>query len=137
MNRTQLQHLAEERACDAKSLLSAGRWSGAYYLAGYAIECGLKACIARLTNQHDFPNKALAMQCYTHKIETLVEVAGLTLRRDTDAAASPALGSHWLVVKDWDETARYQSWTELQARKMFLAVTDSSNGVLPWIHGHW
>jgi len=137
VNRTQLQNLAEDRVCDAESLLSAGRWSGAYYLAGYAIECGLKACIAKLTNEHDFPNKALAMQSYTHKIETLVEVAGLKLTRDTDAAASPALGSHWLVVKDWDETARYQAWTEMHARKLFLAVTDASNGVLPWIRGHW
>lgn len=137
MNRTQLQHLAEERVCDAESLLSGGRWSGAYYLAGYAVECGLKACIAKLTHEHDFPNKALAMQCHTHKIETLVDVAGLKLRRDTDAAVSPAFGSHWLVVKDWDETARYQGSTELQARKLFLAVTDASHGVLPWIRGHW
>lgn len=50
MNRTQLQILAEERARDAEALLNAGRWSGAFYLAGYAIECGLKACIAKLTN---------------------------------------------------------------------------------------
>ncbi len=137
MNRKQLQDLALERCFDANSLLAAGRWSGAYYLAGYAVECGLKACIAKRTNKHDFPDKALAMQCYTHKIETLVEVAGLKLIRSRDVTASPALGGHWLVVKDWDEAARYQNWTEMQARKLYLAVTDASNGVLPWIRGHW
>ena len=26
-------------------LLAGGRWTGAYYLGGYAVECGLKACI--------------------------------------------------------------------------------------------
>ena len=137
MNRTQLQQLAEERVRDAAALLNAGQWSGAYYLAGYAIECGLKACIAKLTSQHDYPNKDLAQRCYTHKIEALVEVAGLELQRKTDAGANPALGTHWLVVKDWDEKARYQQWTELQARKLFTAVSDATNGVLQWIRVHW
>jgi hypothetical protein len=79
VNRTELQQLAEERVRDSDALLKAGQWSGAYYLAGYAVECGLKACIAKLTNLHDFPDKELAQRCYTHKIETLVEVAGLVL----------------------------------------------------------
>jgi hypothetical protein len=57
VNRTQLQQLAEERVRDAEALLNAGQWSGAYYLAGYAVEFALKACIAKLTNQHDFPDK--------------------------------------------------------------------------------
>ena len=36
-----MQQLAEDRILDAASLLAVGRWSGAYYLAGYAVECGL------------------------------------------------------------------------------------------------
>ena len=137
VNRTQLQDLAEERARDAEALLNAGRWSGAYYLAGYAIECGLKACIAKLTNQYDYPNKEVAVKCYTHNIETLVEVAGMQLQRKTDVAGNSALGSNWLIIKDWDEKARYQCWTEPHARKLVSAVTDTTNGVLPWIRGHW
>jgi HEPN domain-containing protein len=137
VNRTLLQQLAEERVRDAEALLNAGQWSGAYYLAGYAVECGLKACVAKLTNLHDYPNKDLALKCNTHKIEALVEVAGLKNPRHTDATASPALGANWLIVKDWDETARYQQWTEPQARKLFAAVSDLSNGVLTWIKGHW
>jgi hypothetical protein len=137
VNRTELQQLAEERVRDANALLNAGQWSGAYYLAGYAVECGLKACVARLTNLHDFPDKDLAQRCYTHKIETLVEVAGLAIQRKTDATANPALGANWLVVKDWDEKARYQLWIEPQARKLFAAITDPTNGVLQWIKGRW
>lgn len=45
MNRTYLQALAKERVKDAKSLLGRKRWSAAYYLAGYAVEVGLKACV--------------------------------------------------------------------------------------------
>jgi hypothetical protein len=32
----------------------------AYYLAGYALECGLKACIAKLMNPDDFPRERAA-----------------------------------------------------------------------------
>lgn len=137
MNLTQLQQLAEERVRDAEALLNVGQWSGAYYLVGYAVECGLKACIAKMINQHEFPDKELAQRCYTHKIQALVEVAELVLQRDTDVAANPTLGANWLVVKDWDEKARYRLWTEPDARKMFIAATDSTNGVLQWIKGRW
>ena len=137
MNRTELHDLAEERVRDAEALLDAGQWSGAYYLAGYAVECGLKACIAKLTNLHDYPNKDLAMKCYTHKIETLVEVAGLKNQRDAEAIANPALGNYWLLVKDWNENARYRRWSEFRARELFAAVADVNNGVLPWIKGLW
>jgi hypothetical protein len=97
----------------------------------------LKACIAKLTNQHDFPDKELALKSYTHKIEVLLEIAGLLLQRKNDAAANPALGRHWQRVKDWDEKARYQLWTERQARDLFHAVTDTTNGVLPWVKRNW
>src|SRR2546425_2666201 len=55
MTRTDLQLLAEERLSDAQVLLANGRFGAAYYLAGYAIECALKACIAKLTKAEDFP----------------------------------------------------------------------------------
>ncbi len=137
MNRTQLQLLAEERVRDAEALLNAGQWSGAYYLAGYAVECGLKACIAKLTNHHDFPDKEKANQSNSHKIEVLVEIAGLTLQRNTDRAANPALGANWLLVGDWNEKTRYEFKTELQARNLFVAVTDATHGMLQWIGDRW
>src|ERR1700681_3770039 len=78
VNRLELRRLAEDRIADAGVLLAAGRWSGAYYLAGYAVECGLKACIAKLTNQDDFPrDRRLLEECYTHSLEKLLKPAGL------------------------------------------------------------
>jgi len=35
----------DERIEDATALLAASRWSGAYYLTGYALECALKSCV--------------------------------------------------------------------------------------------
>jgi HEPN domain-containing protein len=45
LSRTELQQLAEIRIAEANVLLANGMWDGTYYLAGYAVECGLKACI--------------------------------------------------------------------------------------------
>jgi len=53
MNRTELQRLSRIRIKEAKFLLDGGCYNGAYYLAGYAVECALKACIAKQTHRHD------------------------------------------------------------------------------------
>ena len=48
----------------------------AHYISGYAIECALKACIARKTKQEDFPPREAA-RYYVHDIPKLLEIAGL------------------------------------------------------------
>ena len=134
-----LQQLAEERALDAEALLNAGRWSGAYYIAGYAVECALKACVAKQTNLHDFPDKSRVQRTFTHNLLELLEVAGLRLQLqlETTPAANPALGVNWQIVKDWSERARYEQRTEVMARSLYQAIIDPTNGVLPWIKGRW
>jgi len=57
MNRDDIKKLARIRLKEAKALLKARLFSGAYYLAGYVVECGLKACICRKTKRFDFPPK--------------------------------------------------------------------------------
>jgi HEPN domain-containing protein len=139
LNRTDLQQLADDRVLDAEALLNAGRWSGAYYLSGYAVECALKACFARRTNLHDFPDKVEVLRSYTHDLANLLDLAGLTLqlKLDTTPAANPALGINWQHLKDWKEDTRYQQKTEVQARRLYQAVTDIADGVLPWVKSHW
>ena len=56
-NREALQLISRQRKREAAALLRAKLFPGAYYLAGYAVECALKACVAKQTNKHDFPNK--------------------------------------------------------------------------------
>ena len=79
MTRQDLQELAEVRLKDARVLSDAGRFSGAYYIAGYAVECALKACIAKQFHEHEFPDLQKVKQIYTHGYYTLVRVAGLDL----------------------------------------------------------
>lgn len=54
MNRSDFQDLAQIRLAEAAALLQAERFDGAYYLAGYAVECALKACIAKGPNCTNF-----------------------------------------------------------------------------------
>lgn len=65
MNRLDFQRLAELRLSESTALLAAGFPDGAYYLAGYAMECALKACIAKRTREYDFPEKILAITTFT------------------------------------------------------------------------
>lgn len=93
MTRQDLQELAEARLADAEALLASGRYSGAYYMAGYAVECAIKACIARQFREHEFPDLQKVRQIYTHGYETLVKVAGLDLQSEL---ARAGFASNWM-----------------------------------------
>lgn len=70
-----MQILARTRLAEANALLAAGFPDGAYYLAGYAVECALKACITRGTQRYDFPDKKSVDASYTHNLKDLIKVA--------------------------------------------------------------
>lgn len=94
MNISELKQLAEDRLLDAQGLLSLGRWSGAYYLAGYAVECGLKACVLGhiMRTGVIFTDKKYAERCWTHDAADLLKLAGLEALLGADIAANPTLG---------------------------------------------
>ena len=52
----ELDNIARARIEDAKALLTAGRFDGATYLCGYAVEVALKARICRSLNWTEFPS---------------------------------------------------------------------------------
>jgi HEPN domain-containing protein len=135
MNRTDLQQLAEERLGDAQVLLANNRYSAAYYVVGYAVEFGLKACIAKLTRAEDFYDKTLAGKIFTHKLEQLANYARLDIQQlgnaDSDFAAN------WAQVKDWDGESRYETHTQTEAEQMIKAVQDPDHGVMPCIRQYW
>lgn len=68
LSRQEFQRLAEERLEDAEALLRARRFGGAYYVAGYAVECALKACIARKTRAESWPPKEVKQTHYIHDL---------------------------------------------------------------------
>lgn len=138
MNREALQLISRQRRREAAALLRARLFPGAYYLAGYSVECALKACIAKQTNRHDFPNKKLAGEAWTHDLQKLVQLAGAGPDLETEMKASPARQVNWAIVKDWSEAVRYDiTITEGQARDLYSACTARRTGVLSWIRERW
>lgn len=107
LSRQEFQRLAEERLEDAEALLSAGRFGGAYYVAGYAVECALKACIARKTRAESWPPKNVDKSHYTHDLEKLLLTAGL--KNDQQLETDGNLKTNWLAVSDWSEESRYEN----------------------------
>ena len=95
MNRTDLQLLAEARVADAEALLAAGRWAAAYYLLGYAVECGLKACAARQFHQDEVPDRAIVNAFYTHSLDKLLGISGVKDAVEARARAEPAFQVNW------------------------------------------
>jgi hypothetical protein len=134
--RKDLKFLADLRAKEAGVLLANGKPHGAYYLAGYAVECALKACIAKKTKRFEFPAKAdYAREVYSHKLNTLVSVAGLDADLKKEINANPAFATNWSTVKDWTKESRYKT-EKLNGRDMYNAVV-GGDGVLPWIKQRW
>lgn len=138
MTRAELQWLAGERLRESRGLLKLRCWSGAYYLAGYAVECGLKVCVIQYLMRTDrFPERRFSEQCWTHDLERLVMLAGLEAQREADSAVDLTLADYWATVGDWDEASRYTRKTKKLAVGLYTAIADKKHGVLPWIQSHW
>jgi HEPN domain-containing protein len=136
LSRQEFQRLAEERLDDAEALLRAERFGGAYYVAGYAVECALKACIASKTKAESWPPREVKQTHYIHDLEKLLITAGLKDAHELETNGS--LKDNWLTVSDWSEEARYESnRQEPQARKLLDAITDTQSGVLTWLRNRW
>jgi len=68
----EFQQLARMRLKDARVLLRSGNTEAAFYLTGVAVECAVKACIAKNTRRHDFPpNQSAVWDIYTHDLGKL------------------------------------------------------------------
>jgi HEPN domain-containing protein len=137
MNRSDFARLARIRLQEARALLEAGQFAGAYYLCGYAVECALKACIARQTRRYDFPDKNRVNKSYTHKLDDLVKLAGLEADRNCRAESDASFSASWTLVDRWSEDSRYDFPSEQDARDLYKATLNPKYGVLTWIRRHW
>ena len=135
MNRIDFQNLAELRIKEARILLDAGSYSGAAYLAGYSIECALKACIAKETKQHDFPDRPDEVRkIYSHNLKLLLRSAKLKDKLEDDMKSNRSLSGYWNSVVNWSEEKRYElGVTQKEAEDLCQAIADPTNGVLQWL----
>ena len=136
MNRFDLQKLANSRVREATILFRAAEFSGAYYLAGYAVECALKACYAKRVQRYEFPDRRVR-DVLTHDLARLVNFAGLTDELEIAKKSSPSFVAGWNEVCKWTEESRYATWTKNEAEAILDAITVRRDGVLIWIKRHW
>jgi HEPN domain-containing protein len=137
MTRVELQQIAETRLQESRALLAAGFADGAYYLAGYSVECALKACIAKRTREFDFPEKKLVIDSHTHDLGKLLQLAELKIELDGAVQADQSMQAKLDTVQDWSETSRYERKTIQEATDLVDAVDDGTGGLLPWIKLRW
>ena len=135
--RRDLQRLAEGKLADAVLLFENRRFTNAYYLAGYAVELGLKACVARQIVAQTIPDKDCINRVFTHSFKSLVGMAGLQEEFKTRELADSVFAANWAVVSEWSPDFRFTSVDATSAQVMLAAVSDSQSGVMAWIRLHW
>jgi len=119
-------------------LWAAGFSDGAYYLAGYSVECALKACVAKRTKEHDFPEKPeVVRKLYVHKLNELMVLSNLAPLLEAAIRTNPSLKDRWSIVQRWSEESRYERRDPTSAEAVLNAIEDGSEGILPWIRLHW
>ena len=135
-DRATFQQLAELRLTEARLLLANGLSSGAYYLAGYAIECALKAKIAADFRENEIPELKRVQNIYTHDLSALLGLANLREQLDSERETNPGLYQRWTTIKDWSEKVRYVVSTEASASAILEAV-GGDEGLLQWLQNRW
>jgi hypothetical protein len=134
VNQAWLRQLAEDRILDAQALIAGGRWAYGYYVAGYAVECGLKACILERMGLTGwiFKEKVKIDDCLKHDYKQLIVIAGMEDLLNNNLKGSAAAGdefvANWDVAKKWTVTSRYEAKAEAEAKELLAAITDEPTG---------
>lgn len=137
VNRRDLQTLAGIRLREAQALVRARHFSGAYYLAGYALECALKACIAKQSRRFDFPDKKIVNESWTHDLRKLAVLAKLEEARLQRASEDDIFRRNWEIVTSWSEDSRYRTVDHASCSAFLDAIMEERHGLLPWIKQIW
>jgi hypothetical protein len=137
MTKQLLELLTIERIKESKLLLDQKHFNGAYYLAGYSIECSLKACIVKQINLHEIPSKSFVNEFYVHDLERLIKLGGLEQEHKNKLLSDPDFKINWSIVRLWTESARYKEWTDVQANELYNAIISLKGGILSWTQQYW
>lgn len=148
--RTDFQDVAQLRITEAQTLLDHHLPDGAFYLAGYAVECALKAAICKTLGIDDFfePNTAkthsakvqddVLQKFKTHDYGTLLALSGLYYTLEAATVADISLGDAWTVIRRLTRTEQYRYETVLRKEPGDVkSFVDSIHIFLQWIKTYW
>lgn len=104
--RIELLDLARARIRDAELLYRKGRYDGAAYLSGYAVEFALKARICKQLRWPDFPSKDNEFKgkgnFKVHDFDHLLAYTGIATKIQANCA------TEWSTMKAWSPDYRYK-----------------------------
>jgi HEPN domain len=135
--RTVMQKIADSKMEDAILLFNNGRFSNAYYLAGYAVEIALKACIAKHVQADTIPDKQFILDAHSHSFAKLVGTAGLTAELKAEQNRDSEFHANWGIANEWNTASRYDATDKSTVHYLVNAIADPNHGVLRWIKKHW
>ena len=134
---SQLKKAAKHRMDDAEALFRESRWRGSMYMAGYSIECRLKAklmdmfgCLNLGELEVELQNRgilALKATIYSHNLLTLLRLTGSRERMSLDEP----LWDQFILVNSWIPGWRYSSDLShvAEASEFLGAVKDVSRWI--------
>lgn len=123
LTRAELQRIAQARLADADALHQAGRYDGAVYLGGYAVEVGLKHRICVTLNWAEYPliNREFEglQSLKTHALPILLRLSGI------EVLVKTAYATDWSVVSAWNPESRYApvGWSNQLRSGLFIDAT--------------
>ncbi len=136
ISKATLLTLSDARLLEARTLLEARLWSGAYYLAGYSMELRLKAHISVRFKTGVIPDRAELNKIYTHNLKELVSLANLREAHAEAQRSDSEFAARWSVAADWNEQSRYIIWDQAAATALLDAITAPQHGVMAWLARH-
>ncbi|NQT29595.1 MAG: HEPN domain-containing protein [Candidatus Saganbacteria bacterium] len=123
ISRKNLKQIAKARLKDSKILCKNGRYDGAVYLCGYAVEVTLKAKICKTLNWKGFPESSKEFEHYksfkTHNLDVLLKLSGHELVVKSKYLAD------WSIIAQWDPEVRYKqigSAAEVDAKNIISST---------------
>lgn len=106
--------LSNKRLSEAETLLNAGQYEGAFYLAGYAVEFALKAVICKTLDIEIFTQSSdLQKGFMVHRIDYLIVWAGLSKKINDHASTDPRFQSAVnAFINPPSNIENWRAWTE-------------------------
>ena len=133
-SKAEFEYLTDRRIEEAKQLLAAGSWDGAYYLAGYTVEFAIKAILCKRFLAEVMPDKGFFESVHKHDLKGLLTTCAL----GADLKAQTVVRQkYWLTVVEWSEQSRYARKTQADAQSLIDVINDANDGILTWLRSKW
>jgi hypothetical protein len=148
--RAEFQRLSQLRQTEANELMALNYADGAFYLAGYAVECALKSAVCKTLGIDDFyePFSAkshgakvkddVLQKFKTHDFATLLVLSGLFYQFEADVQIDPALQNVQRIFdkQKWSEQYRYEA-KNMKTKAEVQSYLTAVNYFLQWISRFW